>query len=264
MATSSLEVRRLNGVGTLYLNRPNVRNALNYELRAQLLSALRLLDDDDTIAAVIVTGADPAFCAGLDLTELASGEHRLQSALAKGTGRSPLDDCRKTLIGAINGPAVTGGLELALSCDFLVASDRASFADTHARIGIQPAWGMTVRLPEAIGLRRAKEMSATGNYIDAQTAYEWGLVNHVVPHAELLSFAQRLAEDVGSSDDIAVEQILSTYAEITTARQSIAWSVEQANAADWVRKGNGAADSIARRREALQSRGRSQANGPAS
>ncbi len=92
----------------------------------------------------------------------------------KASDESPFPNTRKPVIGAINGVAVTGGLELVLNCDFLVASEHARFADTHARVGVQPGWGMTVLLPQAIGLRRAKEMSATGNYIDANTALSLG------------------------------------------------------------------------------------------
>jgi enoyl-CoA hydratase len=118
-----------------------------------------------------------------------------------------IPDLARPLIGAINGVAVTGGLELALACDFLVASERAQFADTHARIGIQPGWGLTVALPEASGLRRAREMSATGNFIDAHTALAWGLVNHVVAHGELLPFAYRLAADTASTDQDALRDL---------------------------------------------------------
>src|SRR5699024_7927327 len=118
----------------------------------------------------------------------------------------------KPVIGAINGAAITGGFELALACDFLIASDRARFADTHARVGIQPWWGLTVPLPQAIGLRRAREMSATGNFRDAQKALDWGLVNHVVPHHDLLPFARGIAADIVSSDQRAVRQIFETYA----------------------------------------------------
>src|SRR4029079_2746586 len=93
-------------------------------------------------------------------------------------GRSPPHT--KPLIGAVNGPCITGGFEFALNCDFLVASDRARFADTHARVGVMPGWGLTVLLVEAIGLRRARELSVTGNFLDPKRALEWGLVNHVV------------------------------------------------------------------------------------
>ena len=113
----------------------------------------------------------------------------------------------KPLIGAVNGVAITGGLELVLACDFLVASERARFADTHARMGIMPGWGLTYELPAAVGLRRARQMSATGNFVDAATALTWGLVNHVVPHAELMEFTRRLAADAASNDPAAVRAI---------------------------------------------------------
>ena len=135
--------------------------------------ALSDLDARPDVRVIVLTGADPAFCAGLDLTELRQPDSPLG-----GAGRGPvIPDLASPLIGAINGVAVTGGLELALACDFLVASERAGFADTHVRVGIQPGWGLTVALPEAVGLRRAREMSATGNFIDTPTALAWGLVN---------------------------------------------------------------------------------------
>ena len=125
----------------------------------------------------------------------------------------PLPPRTKPLIGAVNGVAVTGGLELALACDFLVASEHARFADTHSRVGIQPGWGLTVALPAAVGVRRAKEMSATGNFVDAATALSWGLVNHVVAHGELMAAARRLALDIVSNDQAGVRRLLQTYDE---------------------------------------------------
>ena len=119
----------------------------------------------------MLTGADPAFCAGLDLKELAAGGEALRETGAAGgtrrRQRGPFPEMATPVIGAVNGVAITGGFELALACDFLVASERARFADTHARVGIMPGWGLTVLLPEAIGVRRAKEMSTTGNFLDA-------------------------------------------------------------------------------------------------
>ncbi len=123
----------------------------------------------------------------------------------------PVPPHTKPMIGAINGPAVTGGLEVALACDFLVASERARFADTHARVGVVPGWRLSVVLPEAIGYRRAKEMSATGNFVDAETALTWGLVNHVVPHDELLPFCQQLGRDIASNDGVTAREIFSIY-----------------------------------------------------
>jgi enoyl-CoA hydratase len=166
-------------------------------------------------------------------------------------------DLAKPLLGAINGVAVTGGLELALACDFLIASERARFADTHARMGIQPGWGLTAALPEAVGFRRAREMSATGNFVGAQTALEWGLVNHVVPHEELLAFASALAADAASSDQEALRAIFATYDEgsLGTARDALA--LEARVHERWHARGIDA-DQVAQRRADVIARGRSQ------
>ena len=160
------------------------------------------LDANDDVDVMILTGADPAFSAGVDLKEFGSGQATESStepptwAVVMTTARLPfrgaLPPRTKPLIGAINGVAVTGGLEVALNCDFLVASERARFADTHSRVGVMPGWGLTVLLPQRVGVARAREMSLTGNYVDAPTALAWGLVNHVVPHDELLPYARAL------------------------------------------------------------------------
>ncbi len=185
------------GVATVTLNRPDARNALNRDLRRALPRALTELDGREDVGAIVLTGADPAFCAGLDLKELASGGDALRESGATGAGgpgrRGPFPEMETPVIGAINGVAITGGFEVALACDFLVASERARFADTHARVGIMPGWGLTVLLPAAVGVRRAKELSTTGNFLDAPTALSWGLVNHVVPHEELLPFCSSWA-----------------------------------------------------------------------
>ena len=115
----------------------------------------------------------------------------------------------------MNGVAVTGGFEVALNCDFIIASDRARFADTHARVGVMPGWGLTVLLAQRIGVARAKQMSFTGNYIDAQTACEWALVNEVVPHDELLPYCRKLAADIVSNDQMGVRRMLRTYDEVS-------------------------------------------------
>ena len=162
---------------------------------------------------MILTGVDPGFCAGLDLAYLAARVEVEKTTGADALTDVPVPPHTKPLIGAINGPAVTGGLEVALSCDFLVASERARFADTHARVGVLPGWRLSVVLPEAVGYRRAKEMSATGNFVDAQTALTWGLVNHVVAHDELLPFCQRLGRDIASNDAETAREIFSIYNE---------------------------------------------------
>jgi enoyl-CoA hydratase len=244
-------------VATVTLNRPERRNALSGDLITQLRATLARLDEQTDVRVIILTGADPAFCAGLDLTELSQPGRPLRGM---GSGQV-VPDLAKPLIGAVNGVAVTGGLELALACDFLVASERARFADTHARIGIQPGWGLTVALPEAVGTRRAREMSATGNFVSAQTALQWGLVNHVVPHDELLDFTGKLAADCASSDQSALRTIFATYdAGILETRRDALQLERQANAR-WHAHGIDSAQ-VAERRAAVIERGRSQADVP--
>lgn len=247
-------------VATVTLNRPEARNALNRELRKAIPTTLRELDERDDVAAIVLTGADPAFCAGIDLKELASGDGSMQDTGAtgdRGPTRGPFPDMETPVIGAINGVAITGGFELALACDFLVASDRARFADTHARVGIMPGWGLTVLLPEAVGHRRAKELSTTGNFLDATTAESWGLVNHVVPHDELLPFCRQLGHDIASVDRRAVRRMLRTYDEGALRDGAGAWALEAEVAAAWQGEGVDPA-TIERNRQAVVARGRTQ------
>ncbi len=243
-------------VATVTLNRPRRRNAISGALLARLREVLPELDARPDVCAIVLTGADPAFCAGLDLAELGERDGPLSAAAAGPV----IPELARPLIGAVNGPAVTGGLELALVCDFLVASERAQFADTHARVGVLPGWGLTVQLPAAVGLRRAREMSATGNFVGARTALEWGLVNHVVPHSDLLPFARGLAADIASADPDALQAIFATYDEGSklTARQ--AQDVETGAHRRWHASGIDA-DQVARRRQAVIDRGRSQHGG---
>src|SRR3954469_24764234 len=167
------------GGAVVTINRPEARNALDGAPVPDLAAALSAADADDSVDAIVLTGADPAFCAGLDLKELGStggilGGGRGKTEAARRGG--PIPPLKVPLIGAINGPAITGGLEIALNCDFLVASERALFGDTHARVGLQPGWGGAVLLAEAVGVRRAREMSFTGNFVGAEEALRIGLV----------------------------------------------------------------------------------------
>jgi enoyl-CoA hydratase len=242
---------RRDGVAVVTLNRPDRRNALSAALLAELRAMTAELDASPDIRAIVLTGADPAFCAGLDLTEL--GEPG--SALG-GAGSGPvLPPLSTVLIGAVNGAAVTGGLELALACDFLIASERARFADTHARVGIMPGWGLSYALPEAVGLRRARQMSSTGNFVDARTALAWGLVNEVVPHGDLLDVTLRLAADAASNDPAAVQAIFATYRSQIIGESAA--GIEQAARVRWHTAGIDRAE-VARRREAVIARGRAQ------
>jgi enoyl-CoA hydratase len=240
-------------VAVVTLNRPERRNAISAALLAALRETMAGLDGRPEVRAIVLTGADPAFCAGLDLAELGQPGGPLTAA-----ARGPVIPGLNTpLIGAVNGPAVTGGLELALACDFLVASEQARFADTHARVGVLPGWGLTVALPEAVGLRRAREMSATGNFVPARVALEWGLVNHVVPHGELLGFCRALAADIASADPAAVRAIFATYAEGEQITGGPARQVEQQAHQRWHARGIDAGQ-VASRRDAVIERGRSQ------
>jgi enoyl-CoA hydratase len=197
-----LEIERDGGVATLTLNRPSAMNALSRELRAALADAFATLAYDPEARVAIVTGAGRAFCAGLDLKELGRGEGPVG-----GSGRAPEPDILKAMqafpgpiIGAINGVAVTGGFELALACDVLIGSPAARFADTHARVGILPGWGLSVKLPRLVGVVRAKMISFTGNYVSAEEAERWGLLARVVPEAELLPACRALARDMLSCE----------------------------------------------------------------
>lgn len=177
------------GVAIITLNRPEAMNALSLALRRGLHDAMRRVDADDAVRAIVLTGAGTrAFTAGLDLKELGSQAGALGAANATSASDNPvkaIESCRKPVIGAINGVAITGGFEVALACDILIASENARFADTHARVGVMPGWGLSQKLSRLIGISRAKELSLSGNFLDAATAERWGLVNRVVPAADL-------------------------------------------------------------------------------
>jgi enoyl-CoA hydratase len=198
------------GIATVTLNRPQAMNALSRALRVALGQAMAALDRDPAVRVVILTGAGTrAFTAGLDLRELGADPNAVQAANAAGPNDNPVlavEQCRKPVIGAINGAAITGGFELALACDVLIASVNARFADTHARVGLLPGWGLSQRLSRLIGIYRARELAFTGNFLDAQTACAWGLVNRVVEADALMPAAQKLAADMASADnDILID-----------------------------------------------------------
>lgn len=195
-------------VAVVTLNRPEAMNALSKALRSDLARAMVEVDADEAIRAVVLTGAgERAFTAGLDLKELGADTSNLGAANAEGAAENPvkaIELCRKPVIGAINGVAITGGFEVALACDILIASENARFADTHARVGIMPGWGLSQKLSRLIGISRAKELSLSGNFLDAPTACAWGLVNRVVPAGELLAVAKQLAADIATADPAMV------------------------------------------------------------
>lgn len=201
-------VARDEGVATVTLNRPEAMNALSRELRSELAQAMRKLAVDESVRAIILTGAgDRAFTAGLDLKELGMDTGNLGAANAEDADENPvraIELCPQPVIGAINGVAITGGFEVALACDILIASTNARFADTHARVGILPGWGLSQKLSRIIGISRAKELSLTGNFLGAEAARDWGLVNRVVSPDDLLPAARALARDIASVDPAMV------------------------------------------------------------
>ena len=249
-------------VAVITLNRPDQRNALNRAVRRALPAAITRCDEDDDVDVMILTGADPAFCAGVDLKEFGAGEVEQGEGFAevgdgRGTFRGALPPHTKPLIGAVNGVAVTGGFEVALNCDFLIASERARFSDTHARVGVMPGWGLTVLLAQRIGIARAKQMSVTGNYIDARKAYDWGLVNEVVAHDELLQYCRKLAADIVSNDQLGVRRMLRTYNEVTAGTVDDGWDIEARVSREWEGPGFDPASIEARRMDVVK-RGRQQ------
>lgn len=197
-----LDVERRGPIAIVTLNRPEAMNALSKALRLALHDAMVALDADPDVSAVILTGAgERAFTAGLDLKELGGDASAMGAANDQDARSNPVravERCRKPVIGAINGVAITGGFELALACDVLIASETARFADTHARVGIMPGWGLSQKLSRLIGPYRAKELSLTGNFLDARTAADWGLVNRVTAPGDLLATALSSAGDMAT------------------------------------------------------------------
>lgn len=240
------------------LNRPESRNALNPDLIRGLQSAIAAADADDEVAAVILTGADPAFCAGVDLKVIGADGGWSNMDLDEVPTGHPWTPISKPIIGAINGVAVTGGLELAMGCDILIASDRARFADTHARVGMMPLWGLTVRLPEMVGFAFAKRMSLSGNFVNAQSAYEHGLVTEVVEHEQLLPTAKRLAADIASNNRAAVASLLGSYNRVRDHHLVPQAQTEADTAKVWL--ASEAGKSVAKDAASVIERGRSQLN----
>jgi len=200
MAATELILDKEEGYAVLTLNRPEARNALSPQLLSDLCAAFRDLQRDTEVRAVILTGAGSAFCAGLDLKAMSGdgaglgvyaihGEHDIVAAM------NAFD---RPIVVGVNGVAATGGFELALMGDILLASTEARFADTHCRVGLAPGWGLSQKLARIIGPSRAREAHFTGNFISAQQAQEWGLVSRTVPGDVLLDECRRVAGDIAS------------------------------------------------------------------
>jgi enoyl-CoA hydratase len=242
-----VRVERDGDVVLLVLDRPEARNAVNAALAAALCDAMHASQD---ARVMVLTGADPAFCAGLDLRNLGiENMSDLAPFVATVAGSSV------PVIAAVNGPAVTGGFELALACDFIVASERAAFADTHLRVGVFPG-PVLLDLPRRIGMARARELSLTGNFVDAETAGRIGIANHVVPHDELLPFALALARAIAEQDPAMVAAVRRAWDATENVPLEDASRVHLEHAAASVTNRSGS--DIAAHREAVLSRSREQ------
>lgn len=256
----SVTLERGGHVAVVTLNRPEALNALSGALRAELARILAEVEADVSIRAVVLTGAgERAFSAGLDLKELGADPTALPAALSDDPAANPvraLEACRKPVIGAINGVALTGGFELALACDVLIASPNARFADTHTRVGVMPGWGLSQKLSRAIGVYRARELSLSGNFLDAGTACAWGLVSRVVEALDLLPEAKRLAADMASADP---EMMVAMKALITEGfALSLGDALNLERRASSAQNSGVSAEAIERRRDEVQARNRNQ------
>lgn len=203
-------------VALITLNRPQAMNAMSRDLRVELVQALERAEARGARAIVLTGAGDRAFSAGLDLKEISADPQVLAEAVMPDSPANPvaaIARCSCPVIAAINGVVITGGLEMALACDMMLASDNARFADTHAAVGVLPGWGLSQKLSRLIGPGRAREMHFSARQIDAATAQDWGLVNRTVPQAELLNEALGLARDIAGHEPDNLSQITALVRE---------------------------------------------------
>lgn len=254
MASSTLIVEKQEGVATLTLNRPEAMNALSFELRAALADTFSELQADDEVRVAVLTGAGRAFSAGLDLKELSQKRETTEQESSDPV--RAMERFEGPIIGAINGHAITGGFELALACDLMVASTNAVFADTHIRMGVMPGWGLSQKLSRLVGIGRAKEISLTGNFVSAERAAEIGLVTRVVAPDALLSHCLEIARDMASCEP----EMLTCYKRLIDDGYAMtfgeALKLERANTVGRLMDKD--PEEIGARRKQVTSRGRSQ------
>ena len=217
MADAPLVLRSdRDGLVTLTLNRPDKLNALTPASFVALREHLDAIAGDDDIRCVVLTGAGRSFCAGHDLGSIASGE-RAPSPHFEPETVDALERLSQPTIARIHGHCFTGGLELALACDLLVAAESTKLGDTHGQWGLVPVWGMSVRLPERVGRSTAKQLMFTSRRIDGTTAAAIGLVDVVVPDDELDHAVAALAEEILANSpgtNRRVKSLLAAHADL--------------------------------------------------
>lgn len=250
MSEPVLLSQRHDQVALITLNRPQARNALNAELAQALCDAVAAAQD---AGCIVITGADPAFCAGLDLRNLGADKLTEFPSYTHAMTASAVP-----MIAAVNGAAVTGGFEVALLCDFMVASEKAAFADTHLRVGVYPG-PVVVDLPRRVGMAWARQISLTGDFVDAATALRIGLVNHLVPHADLLPFTMKLARAIAEQPRAMVSALRHDWDESVGPPVAEARQVHGRHAVAGGFTGSRGAE-IAERREAVLARSRDHRN----
>jgi enoyl-CoA hydratase len=228
-AIDTVKIGDSDGIRTITIDRPEVRNAMSLVMRERIRDGFTSASDDDAIDIVVITGADPSFSAGVDLKEI----HSPSGPPKRVNPAAAVRDCVKPTIAAVNGVCITGGLEIALACDIIVASDRARFADTHAKAGLMPGWGMSAALPTAVGRRKAVELSLTGTFIDADEASRIGLVNHLVPHHDLLARTYELAQAIRVHDQAVVRRQAALYRRANGLTFEDALALERQAADEW-------------------------------
>ena len=221
--TDELVVVDRGPVRLLIFNRPDKRNAMSSAMRRCYARELTRAETDDAVHCVIITGAHGYFSAGVDIKErpLAPNMPMVRP--------HPVEASRsitKPLIAMIDGPCITGGLELALSCTFIIGSDRSSYADTHLKIGILPGWGGISLLATAIGARRAAQMQLSSERISAEKALQWGLINDVVPSADILPHCLALATAIAGLDPAKRAVFVTLNRRIAGAGQDKALALE--------------------------------------
>jgi len=195
---------RENGFAVVRLNRPEVLNALNVNLMAQLVDTLESLDQDDTIRCIVVTGSEKAFAAGADIKEMAGATSIEMLTRDQFARWDRIRKIKKPIIAAVSGFALGGGCELAMACDMIVASESARFGQPEITLGVIPGAGGTQRLTRAVGKAKAMELVLKGNMINAEEALRLGLINKVVPVESLIEEAKSWAREIAAQPPIAV------------------------------------------------------------